>query len=305
VRQLERIIRTLFLRVFRKEILMRGRKAVLIDREMIKQHLEEPTRPWKLNAEDRVGEMLTLGVNVERGIGSIIPIQATRIQFGGDAEQGAGGYLSMVQATGRIEKILDESRKVATTGIFYCAEPLGIDRDHVNSSIHLHFMGASTPKDGPSAGGAIGLALTSVLTDRPIRRDVAMTGEIDTQGRILAVGGLDVKLETAIDVGCKTMIIPRSNLVGEGGIERLPEALKQDLQIITYEEWKTDHPPFDYEDHVLQVVAVDHIVQAAEVAFMDMAAAFSIRRNPKNWTLRRSKSPFGSAAGVCWFCSRR
>ena len=271
VRHLERIIRTLFLRVFRKEILMRSRKAVRIDREMIKQYLETPTRPWEINLEDRVGEMLALGVNVERGIGSIIPIQATRIQFGGDAKQEAGGYLSMVHATGSIEKILDESRKVATTGIFYCAKPLGINRDHVKSSIHLHFMGASTPKDGPSAGGAIGLALTSVLTDRPIRRDVAMTGEIDTQGRILAVGGLDVKLETAIDAGCKTMIIPKANLRGEGGIERLPEALKRDLQIITYEDWKSDHPPFDNENHVLQVVAVDHIVQAADIGFMDLA----------------------------------
>jgi endopeptidase La len=269
VRQLERIIRTLFLRVFRKEILMMGRKAVQIDRQTIKRYLETPTRPWEINEEDRVGEMLTLGVNVERGIGSIIPIQATRIQVGGNGEQGSGGYLSMVHATGSIEKILDESRKVATTGIFYCAEPLGIDRDHVNSSIHLHFMGASTPKDGPSAGGAIGLALTSVLTDCPIRRDVAMTGELDTQGRILAVGGLDVKLETAIDAGCKTMIIPKANLRGEGGIDRLPEGLKQELQILTYEDWKATHPPFDYKNHVLQVVAVDHIVQAADIAFMD------------------------------------
>jgi len=271
VRQLERIIRTLFLRVFRKEILTRGRKTVLIDREIIKQYLETPTRPWEINEEDRVGEMLTLGVNVERGVGSVIPIQATRIQFGGDPEQGAGGYLSMVHATGSIEKILDESRKVATTGIFYCAEPLNIHHDHLKSSIHLHFMGASTPKDGPSAGGAIGLALTSVLTDRPIRRDVAMTGEIDTKGRILAVGGLDVKLETAIYAGCRTMIIPKANLRGEGGIDRLPEALKQDLQIITYEHWKADHPSFNYEDHVLQVIAVDHIVQAADIAFMDLA----------------------------------
>ena len=269
VRQLERIIRTLFLRIFRKEILMNGRKAVQIDREKIKQYLETPTRPWEVNEEDRVGEMLTLGVNVERGIGSIIPIQATCIRFGGNASKRPGGHLSMVYATGSIEKILDESRKVATTGIFYCAEPLGVERKKLNSSIHLHFMGASTPKDGPSAGGGIGLALTSVLTDRPIRRDVAMTGEIDTQGRILTVGGLDVKLETACDAGCKTMIIPKGNLRGEGSIERLPEALKRELQVLTYEEWKTNHRPFNYEDHVLQVVGVDHIVQAADIAFLD------------------------------------
>ncbi|MBN2060517.1 MAG: AAA family ATPase [Deltaproteobacteria bacterium] len=269
VRQLERIIRTLFLRVFRKQIMMGDQKSVQLDREMIKKYLETPTRPWQINEEDRVGEMLALGVNLDRGIGSIIPIQATRIQFKGDEKHVSGGYLSMVHATGSIEKILDESRKVATTGIFYCSEPLEIDRDHVKAPIHLHFMGASTPKDGPSAGGSIGLALTSVLTGRPIRRDVAMTGEIDTQGRILAVGGLDVKLETAIDVGCKTMIIPKANLRGEGGIERLPEALKQDLQILTYEDWKKNHPPFDYKDHVLQVVAVDHILQAVDITFIN------------------------------------
>jgi ATP-dependent Lon protease len=271
VRQLERAIRTLFLRVFRKEILKKGLKSVLIDRDMIKDHLEAPTRPWKIHEEDRVGEMLALGVNVERGIGSIIPIQATRIPVEGAAAEGDGGYLSMVHATGSIEKIMDESRKVATTGIFYCADALGIEHAPGKSSIHIHFMGASTPKDGPSAGGAIGLALASVLTNRPIRRDVAMTGEIDTQGRILPVGGLDVKLETASDAGCKTLIIPKANLQGDGGIERLPEALKQELQILTFEEWKAEHPPFDHEKHMLQVVAVDHVAQATDIAFMDRA----------------------------------
>jgi endopeptidase La len=269
VRQLERIIRTLFLRVFRIEIMVRGRKAVRIDREMIKRYLEPPTRPWEINEEDRVGDVLALGIDVERGIGSIIPVQATPIRVGGDAEQPAGGYLSMVHATGNVEKILDESRRVALTGILYHAETLGIDLNPVRLPIHLHFMGASTPKDGPSAGGAIGLALASVLADRPIRRDVVMTGEIDTQGRILAVGGLDVKLETACDAGCRTMIIPTANLGGEEGIERLPEALKRELQILSYEEWQAEHRPFDYERHALQVVAVSHIVQAADISFLD------------------------------------
>jgi len=272
VRQLERVIRTLFLRLFRKEILMKGRKkTVLIERDTIKEHLDAPTRPWKINDEDRVGETLALGVNLERGIGSIIPIQATRIPFEGNGAGDSAGYLSMVHATGSLEKVMDESRKVATTGIFFCAEDLGIDCEPGNDSIHLHFMGASTPKDGPSAGGAIGLALTSVLTNRPIRRDVAMTGEIDTKGRILPVGGLDIKLETASDAGCKTLIIPKANLHGQGGIGRLPEALKQELQILSYEEWKSDHPPFDPEKHVLQVIAVDHMVQAADIAFVDRA----------------------------------
>jgi len=164
---------------------------------------------------------------------------------------------------------MDESRSVATTAMLHCGRDLGIPLDKPQPPIHLHFMGGSTPKDGPSAGGAIALALSSVFTGRLIRRDVAMTGEIDTQGRITGIGGLDVKLETAGDAGCRTVIIPRENLYGEGGIERLSSALKDELHILTYEQWKGSHEPFDYERHMLQVVAVDDIVQAADIAFID------------------------------------
>jgi ATP-dependent Lon protease len=71
-----------------------------------------------------------------------------------------------------------------------------------------------------------------------------------------------------LDAGCKTLLIPKENLVGPEGMERLPQTLKRELQILTYEEWEEDHPPFDYDRHILQVVAVDHIVQAAHVAFI-------------------------------------
>jgi len=269
VRELERIIRTLFLRIFRKEILAKGQTSVQITREKIKQYLETPTPPRQISDDSRVGEILALGVNVELGIGSVIPIQATPIRLERTGKTTREGYLSMVHATGNIEKIMDESRKVATTAIFHCAEALGIDLSQAGTPVHLHFMGSSTRKDGPSAGGAIALALASALSGRIIRRDVAMTGEIDTQGRIIAVGGLDVKLETAADAGCKNIIIPKETLEDEHGVKRLPEALKQELQILTYPEWKGEHDPFDYRRHVLQVVAVDHVVQAADIAYIN------------------------------------
>ena len=268
VRELERIIRALFLRILRKDILAKNEHGIRITREKIKQHLEPPARPRHINEENRIGEMLALGVDVERGIGSIIPIQATPIRYAGEREKRPEPYLSMVHATGNIQTVMDESRKVATTGILHCAKELGIETSLVETPVHLHFMGGSTKKDGPSAGGAIALALASALSGRPIRRDVAMTGEIDTQGRITAVGGLHVKLETAFDAGCKTLIIPKENLSGKEGIEGLPESLKRELQILTYEDWTQDHSPFDYRQHVLQVVAVDHIVQSAEIAFI-------------------------------------
>lgn len=268
VRELERIIRTLFLRILRKEVLSNGAEAVRITREKIKQFIEVPSPPRQINEEDRVGEMLALGVDVERGLGSVIPIQATPIRAGKDQEGRHGGYLSMVHATGNIQKIMDESRRVATTGILHCADRLGIDLTRPDTPLHLHFMGASTPKDGPSAGGAIALALASALSAHKIRRDVAMTGEIDTHGRIIGVGALDLKLETAYAAGCKTMIIPRENLRGKNGIERLPVTLKQELQILSFDAWKKEHEPFDYRRHVLQVVSVDHITQAADIAFI-------------------------------------
>jgi endopeptidase La len=269
VRQLERMIRTLFLRIQRKETLATGKASVCITREKIKVYLEEPSRPRQIAEEDRVGEMLALGVDAERGVGSIIPIQATHIR-GGEGRKGEGrGSLSMVHATGNIQRVMDESRKVATTALLHCAQDLGINVEPLAGPIHLHFMGGSTRKDGPSAGGAIAVALASLLSGRKVRRDVAMTGEIDTQGRITSVGGLDVKLETAHNAGCKTLIIPTENLRGEGGLERLPDALKVELQILPFAAWQTPHEPFDYTRHILQVVAVDHIAEAAAVALID------------------------------------
>ena len=268
VRQLERVIRTLFLRIQRKEILTEKCESVRVTRSKIKTYLEEPRPPRQVNEQDRVGETLGLGVDPERGVGTVIPIQATAIPMASPARESWRGPLSVIHATGNIQKVMDESRKVATTGILACAEALGIDTKLMKDPIHLHFMGGSTRKDGPSSGGAIALALASVLSGNKIRRDVTMTGEIDTQGRITAVGALDVKLDIAFDAGCKTIIIPEENLTGKGGLARLPDSLKEELQILTYEEWKEPHASFDYNRHALQVVAVKHIVEAVDIAFI-------------------------------------
>jgi ATP-dependent Lon protease len=269
VRDLERIIRTLFLRSQRKEIMVGGKSSAKLDLVRIHKYLDAPNRQRFINDEDRVGEMMALGVNMEMGVGSLIPIQVTPIRTSMDRRNAPQSFLSMVHTTGNIERVMDESRKVASTAILHLAEELSIDADELSTPVHLHFMGGSTKKDGPSAGAAIALALASLFGGRKIRRDTAITGEIDTQGRITEIGGMGVKLETAYAAGCKTLIIPRENLTGMEGIERLPEALKKELQILTYEQWSDGHEPFDYSRHLLQVVAVDNIVQAAKVAFVE------------------------------------
>jgi ATP-dependent Lon protease len=268
VRDLERVIRTLFLRIHRKENLSQRARSVRITHEKVRKHLDEPSQVKKINQEDRIGETMGIGVNTELGVGSLIPIQTTPVTTGEKAVE-SKGYVSMAHTTGNIEKIMDESRKVALTAILHRAGELGIDPKSLDIPVHLHFMGASTKKDGPSAGGAIALALASHFLGKKVRRDIAMTGEIDTQGRINGIGGLGVKLETAYAAGVKTLIIPKENLHGNGGIERLPEALKRELQILTYEEWKAPHDPFDHDRHVLQVIAVDDIRQAVDIAVIN------------------------------------
>jgi ATP-dependent Lon protease len=266
VRQLELELRTLLLRLQRRFLLEGGGERVAISHQLIRQCLDEPAPPARINADDRIGEVLALGVNAERGVGGVIPVQATRILGRHDDH---AGTVSLVHATGNLEKVMDESRRVATTAILHCAERLGIERERIEEPVHLHLMGGSTRKDGPSAGLAIALALASLFSGRPLRRDVAATGEIDTQGRITGIGGLDVKLETAVHAGCKTLIIPRDNLSGPGGVASLPDALRSELQVLDIAEWRAPHEPFDARRHTIQIVAVDHIADALDIAAID------------------------------------
>ncbi len=267
VRQLERVIRTLFLRSLRKDVLGRIVKRTVIGLQQVKSYLESPRRPQKLNDQDAIGEVMGLGVNPELGLGSLIPIQVTAIASGKHL-QSRSSPSQIVYATGNIEKIMDESRTVAMTAVMHCADMLEIEEERIDSPMHFHFMGAATPKDGPSAGSAIGLALASLLSKRPIRRDIAVTGEIDTQGRITMIGGLDIKLETAYEAGCKTVIVPRQNLEDENLLDRFQKIIGKEAQILTYKAWKTDAAPFDGHRHGMQVIGIDHLLEAAEISFI-------------------------------------
>jgi ATP-dependent Lon protease len=123
--------------LLRKEILARGEHGVKMTREKAKQYLDPPSLPRQINEESRVGETLALGVDVERGVGSIIPVQATPVRLGGDGEPRQRTSLSVVHATGNIQTVMDESRKVATTGILHCADALGIDVRLTRMAVHL------------------------------------------------------------------------------------------------------------------------------------------------------------------------
>jgi ATP-dependent Lon protease len=136
--------------------------------------------------------------------------------------------------TGSLGNIMRESAQAALSYIKSNAYVFSILEDvFENQDIHIHVPAGAIPKDGPSAGATIAIALISLFTNRPARRDVAVTGELTLSGRILPVGGIKEKILAAKRAGVKTVIIPHRNKVD---IENLPEDFKQDLEILFMEK---------------------------------------------------------------------
>ena len=121
-----------------------------------------------------------------------------------------GGKLEL---TGNLGEVMKESCHAAVTYIRSRASALGIDPEfYKNLDIHLHFPEGAVPKDGPSAGAAICLCVVSALTGRPVRSDVAMTGEITLRGRVLPIGGIQEKSMGALRAGIHEILLPEGNV---------------------------------------------------------------------------------------------
>ena len=129
--------------------------------------------------------------------------------------------------------VMKESANAAISYIRSHAEELNIDGQfHKNKDIQIHFPEGAVPKDGPSAGITVTVALISALSGLPVRRDVAMTGEITLRGRVLAIGGLREKTMAAYRVGVKTVIIPAEN---EADLEEIDQTVRRKLNFVTAE----------------------------------------------------------------------
>jgi ATP-dependent Lon protease len=135
--------------------------------------------------------------------------------------RGARGF----RLTGQLGDVMRESARAAQTYVWAHADQLGVDQKLLRTSgVHVHVPAGAVPKDGPSAGVALVTALTSLYTGRPVRKDVAMTGEITLSGLVLPVGGIKEKVLAARRAGVKHVILPRDN---EEDLEEVPAEVRQ------------------------------------------------------------------------------
>lgn len=205
------------------------------------QHLEKICR--KIALEKSAGKKVP-SVITEKSLGTFlgtppfVPERAEKAPevgiAAGLAWTGSGGELMLIEGlkmpgdgqiitTGSLGEVMRESIQAANSYVRSKADTLGIDpNDFKEFDVHIHFPSGAIPKDGPSAGIAVSLAIASVMSERPIRNDIAMTGEVTLRGRVLPVGGVKEKVSAAFRVGIYQIVLPKEN---EKDIRELPREL--------------------------------------------------------------------------------
>ncbi|HEX3534035.1 MAG TPA: endopeptidase La [Gemmatimonadaceae bacterium] len=231
VRQLERQIGAVARKLARKLAASEEVKHV-VDAEAVRELLGRPrVHPEHALPESEVG--IATGMYYTPMGGDIMFVEASIRRFYGNrdtdnsAPVGPGGAVSLI-LTGQLGDVMKESARAAFTYATNNAAKLGIPRDRLGAiEAHIHVPAGAIPKDGPSAGIAIATALVSEMADRPVRQEVAMTGEITLRGRVLPIGGLKEKVLGAHRAGIKVIIIPKGN---EADIEDVPEDVRNTLE---------------------------------------------------------------------------
>lgn len=224
VRKLEQTLESLC-RKAAKRILETGEESIEISEENIGEYLGKEIYHFDMmNESDEVG--------VARGL--------AWTSVGGDTlsiEVNVMSGTGKVELTGKLGDVMKESAKAAISYIRSTADELNIDKSfYENKDIHIHVPEGAVPKDGPSAGITMATAVVSSLTNRPVKHDIAMTGEITLRGRVLPIGGLKEKSMAAYRAGIKTVIIPEEN---KRDIDDIPEEIRENISFIPVSDMKT------------------------------------------------------------------
>jgi len=194
-----------------------------------------PFDPDEASLEDKVG--VAAGLAYTPVGGEVLEIEVSVVSGRGK-----------LQLTGTLGEVMKESATAAMSYIRSRSSALGVDRDFQRSrDVHVHIPAGATPKDGPSAGIAIAVAIVSALTGIPVRGDVAMTGEITLRGRVLAIGGLKEKAVAAHRNGISHVIVPHGNA---REIEEIPQDVRDVVQF---------HPVRNMDDVLAQALRVPAI----------------------------------------------
>jgi ATP-dependent Lon protease len=217
VRSLERELGNLA----RKTVRDLGRedtKSITIDEERLAKYAGvRKYRYGETDAEDQVG--IITGLAYTEFGGDILTIEAVKMP--------GKGRMSI---TGNLKDVMKESIAAANSYVRSRATHFGIEPPvFEKTDVHIHVPDGATPKDGPSAGAAMATAIVSVLTGIPIRKDIAMTGEVTLRGRVTAIGGLKEKLLAALRSGVKTVLIPQENVKD---LADIPDNVKSALEIV-------------------------------------------------------------------------
>ncbi len=219
VRTLEREIGRVARKIVTK-IASQETDSVTVDKQAVRDLLGKAKTGYRTEIQDRTDQPgVATGVAWTPYGGDVLFIEATRMS-------GGKGF----QYTGQLGEVMQESAKLAMSYIRTRAGELEIDPEfYASNDIHLHVPAGAVPKDGPSAGVTIATALASLLTQRPTKSTVAMTGEITLQGKVLPVGGIKDKVLAAHRLGVDTFILPKKN---EVDLDDLPEEVRDTMTFV-------------------------------------------------------------------------
>lgn len=215
VRTLERLIGTVCRKVVKDSL--EENKKVSVTKKNIGEYLgRKKYIPETINSKDEVG--ICRGLAWTSVGGCTLSVEVNILK-------GKGNF----KITGNVGKVMEESYNAALSYIRANADALGIDIDFENTDVHIHIPEGATPKDGPSAGITMATAMISALTGKPVRNDIAMTGEISIRGKVMPIGGLKEKVLAAKRAGVKKVIIPVEN---GPDLDEIPEYGKADMEFV-------------------------------------------------------------------------